>query len=73
MDVPRLGVELELQLLACTIAPAMQDLSLIYHLLHSLRQHWILNPLSRAKDRTLVLMDTSWVRYCYATLDLPGS
>ena len=30
MEVPRLGVELELQLLACTIAIAMWDLRRVY-------------------------------------------
>ena len=36
MEVPRLGVKLELQL----------------------------KPLSRSRDQTHVLMDTSWVHYC---------
>ena len=30
-------------------------------------QHWILNPLSKASDRTHALMDTSWVHYHSAT------
>ena len=30
------------------------------HLHHSSWQHWILNPLREARDRTHVLMDTSW-------------
>ena len=36
MDVPRLGVKLELQLLACTTATEMQDLSHICDLRCSL-------------------------------------
>ena len=50
MAVPRLGVELELQLLAYTTAIAMADLNLICDLHHSSQQHWILNPLSGARD-----------------------
>ena len=64
MDVPRLGVEMELQLPAYTRATATWALSLIYDLHHSLLQHWLLNPLSEARDRTCILMDTSWVHYC---------
>ena len=43
----RLGVELELQLLSYTTATATR----------------ILNPRSKARDRTCILMDTSWVCY----------
>ena len=50
MDVPRLGVELELHLLAYTTARAVPDPSHVCDLHHSSRQHWILNPLSEAKD-----------------------
>ena len=32
-------------------------------LCHSSRQHQILNPLSRARDQTYILMDTSQVYY----------
>ena len=60
MEVPRLGVESELQLPAYAIATAMPDLSSIYKL-HSPRQHRILNPLSGVNDRIRILMDTSWV------------
>ena len=42
MDVPRLGLERELQLPTYTTATAML----------------ILNPLSEARDRTRILMDT---------------
>ena len=61
MEIPRLGVELELQLMAYTTATAMQDLSSICGLHHSLRQHWILNPQSEARDQTCILMDASQV------------
>ena len=57
MEVPRLGVESELQLLAYSTATAMRDLSLVCDLHHSSRQCWILNPLSEARDRTRNLMD----------------
>ena len=41
---PGEGVELELQMPACTTATAMPDLSCICDLHHSSRQHGILNP-----------------------------
>ena len=64
MQVPRPGVEYKLQLQVYAIATAMPDLSHICYLCHSSRQCQILNPLSEAKDRTLVLVDTGWFRYC---------
>ena len=63
MDVPRLGIELELQLPAYTTAIAKPDLSHICELHHSSQQCWILNPLREARDQTFVLMDTSLVHY----------
>ena len=45
-EVPGLGVELELQLPACTTATAMQDPSYICDLRLSSQQCPILNPLS---------------------------
>ena len=48
MEVPRLRVQLELQLLA--YATAMPDPSLVCDLHHSSRQHQILNPLSEARN-----------------------
>ena len=58
MEVPRLGVESELYLLAYTTATATQDPSHVCNLHHhSSQQHWILNPLSEARDRT----DSSWI------------
>ena len=56
MEVPRLGVELELQLPAYTTATATPDLSLVRNLHHSSRHHCILNPLSEAMDKPA----TSW-------------
>ena len=58
MEVPRLGVESELHLLAYTAAIVMLDLSRICNLLHSSQQCWILNPLSEARDQTRILTDT---------------
>ena len=57
MEVPRLGVELELQLQVYTTATAMQDPSLICNLHHSSWQCRILNPLSEGRDRTYDLRD----------------
>ena len=58
MEIPRLGVESELQPPAYTTAIATWHLSLLCDLYHSSWQHWILNPLSQARDRTRVLTDT---------------
>ena len=64
MEVPRLGVESELQLLPCAtaIATATQDPSHVCDLHHRSRQHWILDPLREAGDRTHILIDPSRVR-----------
>ena len=61
MEVPRLEVEPKLQLPACITATATPDPSHSSCLCRSLRQHRILNPLSKARDRTPVLMDTCQV------------
>ena len=52
MEVPGLGVELELQLPAYTTAAAtaMRDLSRICDPHHSSRQRRVLNPVSEAWD-----------------------
>ena len=60
MKVPRLGIESKLQLPTYATATGIQDPSHLCDLQHSSQQHWILNPLSRARDGTRVLMDTSW-------------
>ena len=61
IEVPRLGVQSELQLPASTTATARPDLNHIYKLHHSSWPHQILNPLNKAKDRTSILMDTRWL------------
>ena len=63
MEVPRLGVKSELQLLACTTATAMLDSSSMCDLHHNSQQHQILNPPSEARDQTQIRMDTSQVLY----------
>ena len=68
MEIPSLGVQLELQLPAYTTATAMQDPSCVCSLHHSSR---ILDPLSEARGQTCVLMDASWVPYCCATTGTP--
>ena len=69
MDIPRLGVESELQLPAT--ATATQDPSHICALHHSSQQRSILNPLSEVKDWTCALMDISLVHYHWATVGTP--
>ena len=63
MEVPRLEVQLELQLPACTAVTATRDLSLICDRHHSSWQRWILNSLSKSRDQTHSLVDTS--RICF--------
>ena len=64
MEVPRLGVELELQLLAYATATATQDLRCVCDVHQSSGQHQILNSLSEARDRSHVLMGTGQIPYC---------
>ena len=47
MEVPRLGVKLELQLPTYVTATTRADLSHVCEVHHSLWQHWIPNPLRR--------------------------
>ena len=61
MEVPRLGAESELLQPACTTAT--RDPSPVCDLHHSSRQCQLLNPLSKARDRTLSLMVPS--RICF--------
>ena len=71
MEVPKLGVKSELQLPAYVTATDKQDPSRIWYLHHSSWQCRILNPLSEARDGTHIFMNTSWVRYCSATMGTP--
>ena len=64
MEVPRLGVELELQLPAYSTATATPDLNHIYDLQCSSQQCQMLNPLIEARDQTCIFMDTSWIHFC---------
>ena len=74
MEVPRLGVESDLQLLVYITATAMgggRFLSHVCNLHHSSWQPQILNPLSEARDQTRNFMDISWVHYYGATVGTP--
>ncbi len=69
MEVPRLGVESELQLPAYTPATATQDPSRVCELArpdpyttNSSRQRRIINPLSKGRGRTRNLMVPSRIR-----------
>ena len=73
MEVPRLGVQMELQLSAYTTATAMPDLSHVCDLHHSSQQHRILNPLSEARDRTRNLMVPSWIHFSCAMMGTLGT
>ena len=73
MEVPRLGVELELQLPAHTTATATQDPSCVCDLHHSSRQHQIVSPLSEARDRTCNLMVPTLICFCCARTGTPDS
>ena len=61
IEVPKLGVESELQLLAYITATVTPEPSCIYDPHRSLLQRQIPNPLSEARDETCILMDASWV------------
>ena len=61
MEVPRVGVESELQLLAYTTATATPDPSCVCDLHHGSWQRWILNLLRKSRDQTHILMDNSQV------------
>ena len=58
MEVPGLGVKVELQLQSYTTAMAMLDLIQICDLCSILQQCPILNPLMEARDATHILSDT---------------
>ena len=67
MDVPRLGIQSELQLPATATATATPDPSLDFDLHHRSEQRRILDPLRKARDRTRNFM----VRFRCATMGTP--
>ena len=64
-EVPRQGVESELQLLvyATATATATWDLSHVCNLYHSSWQCQILNPLSKGRDQTRIFIDISRIHF----------
>ena len=73
MEVPRLRVKLELKLQAYTIPTATPDPSHICDLHHGSQQCWITNPLNKAMDQTRIFMDTSRIRFHFATAGTPNA
>ena len=71
MEVPRLVVQLELQLLAYTTATATLDLSQVCDLHHSSWQHQIFNPLREAWDRTHNRVVPRQIHFCFAMMGTP--
>ena len=71
MEVPRQGVESVLQPMTYTIATATAGPSLVCELHHSSRQPQILNPLSKVRDQSCVLMDPSQIRFHCAMMGTP--
>ena len=61
-----------LQLLDYATDTATSDPSCICNLHHSSRQHRILNPLSKARGRTQILMVPSWIHFCCTTKGTPN-
>ena len=71
MEVPRLGVELELRLLACATATAMQDPSHTFDLYHSSWRRRILNPLRRPGIESANSILVGFV-FCCAAMGTPS-
>ena len=63
----RIGVAVPVK----STAIATQDLSQVCNLPHSSWQHWILDPLSEARDRTRSLMVPSQIRFHFASTGTP--
>ena len=72
MEVPRLGVTSKLQLPAYSTAIGKPDLNHVCNLHHSSWQCQILNPLSETRDRTCILMETSWIHFHCTTMGTPS-
>ena len=68
MEVLRLGVKSELQLLAYATTTAMPDPSHVCKLHQNSRQHQVLNPLIEARGHTCILVEASQIRFCWATM-----
>ena len=74
IEVPRLGVESELQLPAYATVTAMPEPSCVCDLIyHSSQQCQIVNPLSKARDQTRILSDNSQIHFPYTTIGSPGN
>ena len=71
MEIPRLQVKLELQAASLHHSHSNMGSETCCDLHHSSRQQWILNPLSKARDPTQVLTDTSQLHYYWATMRTP--
>ena len=71
MEVPRLGVELQQQLLAYATAVATQDLSHVCNLHHSSQQYQIFNQLRETRDQTHNLMVPSQIHFHCTTMRTP--
>ena len=71
MEVPRLGVRSEWHLPAYATDTATWDLSHVCDLHHGSWQCQILNLLSKARDWTHILMDTSRILFLCATMGIP--
>ena len=72
MEVPRLGVDLELQLPVYATATAMPDPSHVCDLQHSSWQcQSLINPLSDARNQTHNLIVPSQIRFLCATMGTP--
>ena len=65
--------QIELQLLAYTTATATWDPSRICNLYHSSGQHQIFNPLSKSRDWTHILIDTSWSHFRWTIVGTPDA
>ena len=71
MEIPRLGIQLELWLPAYTTVTAMRDLSQVCKLYHSSQQRQILDPRSKTRDRTRILKDSSQIHFRRTTMGTP--
>ena len=71
MDIPRLGVESEIELPAYATTTAMQDPSHVCDLHHISRQCRIPDSQSQARDGTHILMDTSQIHFHCTEMGTP--